>query len=185
MLCVLHLRCGVQCGCGLAAHGLGWHYERPSAGPWRQVDPGRLRSLAPVKEPGEKHRKNRMIRAWRDDTSRQIMTGREERVEGDKFPHATKSCDQRAVSSINIDDGLKESVDQRNCPKWGTYGLWVSAFCLDFWICVNPWRELSNNKSIPIWKKDKGLTMFLLVLIRLTDRVLSQCWLENAAVTHK
>lgn len=70
-----------------------------------------------MKEPGEKHRKNRMIRARRDDTSRQIMTGREERVEGDKFPHATKSCDQRAVSSINIDDGLKESVVQRNCPK--------------------------------------------------------------------
>lgn len=67
-ICVLHLRCGVQIGCGLVARGLGWHYGGPSVGSSRRADPSRLRSATPVPEPWEKHRKIiRMTREERPD----------------------------------------------------------------------------------------------------------------------
>lgn len=68
MLSVLHWRCGVQFGCDLAACGRDWRYEDPLQGSWRQADPGRLRSLTPVPEPGEKQKNDEGMVGWQKET---------------------------------------------------------------------------------------------------------------------
>lgn len=75
----LHLRCGVQCGCDLAGDELDWHCEDRLWGSWRQADLGRLRSLVPVPEPGEKHR--RTLRGPQDDRRTQIQRDGLERLD--------------------------------------------------------------------------------------------------------